>query len=190
MFGNVVNKARLKDLLDRQAIAITGFDPSRMRTIHYPLRPIRVYTRSGQPEGQLTLRHDFSKSASEYTLDEDAYVIVEVLEQISMRQEGIIGHFVLPSHFIDRGLSLVAGRIENPYGQRGEAIRFGVKNLLQQPNYLRKDDTVAYVYFVDLLSLKNEDSYRPTEQEWNLFRRWQTRKEQIGDSGWPTDDVE
>jgi hypothetical protein len=193
MFGNVVNKTRLKDLLERRAVEITGFEASKMRAIHYPLKPVRVYRRGNEDEKgkvELSLCHDFSKTNAEYSFEANEYVIVEVAEQISMRQDGLIGHFVTPSHFIERGLSLVAGRIESPYGQRGEAVRFGLKNLLTQSNHLGKDDTLAYVYFVDLLSLKNDEPYLPTEDEWNLFRRWQTRKERIGDSGWPTDDVD
>lgn len=192
MFGNVVNKTRLKDLLARHAIAVTGFDVSHMRAIHYPLKPIRVYSRGSEDakgKVDLALRHDFSKGKADYILEPNEYAIVEVAEQIAMLQEGLVGHFVTPSHFIDRGLGLVAGRIESPYGQRGEAVRFGLKNLLTQSNHLGREDTLAYVYFVDLLSLKNDDPYIPTEKDWNLFRQWQTRKDRIADSGFPTDEM-
>lgn len=190
MFGNVVNKARLKELMDRQALTITGFEPGKMRAIHYPLKPIRVYERGNEDAKgviERPLKHDFSKSASECPLDPGHYVIVEAHEQIEMKQDGLIGHFVLPSHFIERGLALVAGRIESPYGQKGEAIRFGLKNMLDKPSRLLSTDTLAYVYFVDLLSLRNEDPYKLTSDEEKMFRAWRTRRERIADSGAPGD---
>jgi hypothetical protein len=193
MFGNVINKSRLQDLLERGALLITGFDPKRMRAIHYPLRPIRIYKRGSedaQGNVDLEIKHDFSNKKSDCLLDKNEYVIVEVSEQISMNQEGIVGHFVTPSHFIERDLGLVAGRIESPYGRGGEAVRFGLKNLLDQPNRIQKDDTLAYVYFVDLLSLRNDDPYKLTVDELSLFRKWQNRMTRIADSGWPTDQVD
>ena len=190
VFGNVVNKARLRELIERRAVTITAFVPARMRTIHYPLRPIRVYARGSDDTAGIVERstkHDFSKQSADCPLAPNEYVIVEVSEQIGMHQEGIIGHFVTPSHFIERGLLLIAGRIESPYGQNGEAVRFGIKNLLDKQNHLRKEDTLAYVYFVDLLSLRNDDPYKLTEEELKLFKQWRTRRERIADSGWPTD---
>ena len=186
MFGNVVNMTRLKELMDRQALIITGFEPGRMRAIHYPLRPIRVYERGDENVKGVVerpLKHDFSKVPSECALGPGQYVIVEAHEQIEMKQQGLIGHFVLPSHFIERGLALVAGRIESPYGQKGEAVRFGLKNMLDRANRLLNTDTLAYVYFVDLLSLRNEDPYKLTSDDERLFRAWRTRRERAGDSG-------
>ena len=176
--------------MERHAVTITAFVPARMRTIHYPLRPIRVYARgSNDTSGfvERSIKYDFSKQPADCPLAPNEYVIVEVSEQITMQQEEIIGHFVTPSHFIERGLALIAGRIESPYGQNGEAVRFGVKNLLDKHNHLRKEDTVAYVYFVDLLSLKNEEPYKLTEEDLKLFQQWRTRRERIADSGRPSD---
>lgn len=193
MFGNVVNKARLRELMERHAVTITGFVPARMRTIHYPLRPIRVYARGNDDTNgfvERSTKYDFSKQSAECPLAANEYVIVEVAEQIAMRQESIIGHFVTPSHFIERGLALIAGRIESPYGQSGEAVRFGLKNLLDRQNILRKEDTLAYVYFVDLLSLRNDESYKLTEDELRRFEQWRTRRDRIADSGWPSDENE
>jgi hypothetical protein len=192
MFGNVVNKSRLRDLMNRRAVVITGFDAARMRLIHYPLRPIRVYQRGSEDASghvDVSIKHDFNNKSEDCLLVPNEYVIVEVSEQISMCQEGLVGHFVLPSHFIERGPGLIAGRIESPYGQRNEAVRFGIKNLLDQPNRIAKRDTIAYVYFVDLLSLRNEDPYIPTEKDLDLFRIWRTRRERMGDSGVPTEDM-
>ena len=93
MFGNVVNKTRLKELMDRQALVITGFEPGRMRAIHYPLRPIRVYERGDENVKGVVerpLKHDFSKVPSECALGPGQYVIVEAHEQIEMKQQGLI----------------------------------------------------------------------------------------------------
>jgi hypothetical protein len=59
MFGNVVNKTRLKDLLERRSVEITAFDPSKVRAIHYPLKPVRVYKRGGEDaKGKVELSLD------------------------------------------------------------------------------------------------------------------------------------
>lgn len=128
MFGNVVNKPRLKDLLARQAISIGTFNVAKTRAIHYPLTPVHVYRRGSEDargRAELSLQKDFRTSDAHYVLHPNEYVIIEVLEQITMLQDGLIGHFVTPSHFIERGLGLIAGRIESPYGQRGKARALG-----------------------------------------------------------------
>lgn len=191
MFGNVVNKARLSDLFEKHAISITGYDPKKMRAIHYPLSPVRVYERGSESAKgliSLTLKHDFRNDAEECPLAPNEYVVVEALEQIAMKKDGLVGHFVLPSHFIERGLALVAGRIESPYGQGGEAIRFGIKNMLDKQNRLLKKDKLAYVYFVDLLSLRNEAPYQQDEEEKRIAARW--RRERMADSGVPSEHMD
>ena len=142
--------------MERHAVTITAFFSSAVcGPFIIRLGLIGVYARgSNDTSGfvERSIKYDFSKQPADCPLAPNEYVIVEVSEQITMQQEGIIGHFVTPSHFIERGLALIAGRIESPYGQNGEAGPFGVKNLLDKHNHLRKEDTVAYVYFVDLLS--------------------------------------
>lgn len=189
MFGNVVNKSRLKELIKTGALLITNFRSDEIRTIHYPLRPIRIYSRGDLSENRqanINFRHEFNPGGDPFRLKPDEYVIVEVLERIEMKHQGIVGHFVTPGHFIDRGLGLTAGRIEAPYGQRGEAVRFGIKNNLQVDNYIFPDDTVGFVYFVDLISLRHDNPYKVSQAEFDLFKKWQIKRERAEDDGIPS----
>jgi hypothetical protein len=185
MFGNVVTRKGLKQLIDRHVLDIAGFDTKIMRQIHYPVTGARVYTR-----GNMGIDHTIDvkfrgeiNSKERVVFEPNEYLIIELKERIEMREPGIIGHFVAASHFIEKGLGLVAGRIETPYGKKSEVLRVGVKNLLGIPNFLHHDDKIAYIYFFDILGLLDDESYKMTAREWKQFEQWRIYKENIADSG-------
>lgn len=189
MFGNVVNKNRLQEIIRADGLSISHFRPDHIRTIHYPLRPIRVYNRGDLAENKranVSFKFEFKNKSDPCKLEPNEYVIVEVLERIEMKHQGIVGHFVTPGHFIERGLGLTAGRIEAPYGQNGEAIRFGVTNNLSIENYIFPEDTIGFVYFVDLISLRLDNPYKVSQEEFESFKRWRTKKTAAEDSGIPS----
>ncbi len=165
MFGNLMNNRQIIKACDSREIDITPWDKSLLKSAHYPLTPKILFTK--QPDGTEIQLHNFGKEGSAYVIEENGYVIIEVTEQIKV-SEGIIGQFIPSSNLIEQGFSLTAGRLEHPYGQKGEPIRVGLKNLLNSPNTLKKGERIAYIQFFDLRGLNNIP-IEFTEREWKLI---------------------
>lgn len=167
MFGNMINNNQLKHLIEiEKLIDITPFAPELLKTAHYPLKPKSILKRKN---GAYRAVHNYDTDEETYSLDENEYVLVEVRESIKL-PEGIIGQFVPSSNLIEQGFGITAGRLEYPYGQKGEPIRFGLKNLLNESNELRMDDQLVYVQLFDLRGLDN-NNVQLTNRDIELFSK-------------------
>jgi len=107
--------------------------------------------------GKLDPVHDFKRDGDVFTFPEDKYVVVEIEELIKV-PNGIVGQFVPASSLIELGIGITAGRIEFPYGQENEPIRFGLKNNLSSNTVIKGSEQIAYVQFFDLRSLVGEST--------------------------------
>lgn len=164
MYGTVINNKQILRLSESNLIRIMPFDRSKLQTIHYPLN-IKLISKSNS-DGQFS--EFVLKKNKSYTLAANEYVIVEIDEHIELG-DGIIGEFVPSSNLIEKGLSITCGKLDSEYGQNGETIRFGLKNLLNQEVVLEYDLKIAYVRFFDLRALDN-DPYILSPEERKLWR--------------------
>lgn len=183
MFGTAVNNKSLKDLVVNRTITIVPFNPELIRTIHYPLRVSKVLECLGRNGGEpkFKVRADFTADQDTAMFDAKEYLVVELRERISVC-EGIVGHFVPSSKLVDYGFSLTCGRVEAPYGERGEVIRFGILNNLSLKNSICKDDVIAHVYFTDLRALSNLKYEIPAEDK-KHWEKWIRREKYARDAG-------
>lgn len=176
MFGNLVNNTQLIHLVQiEKLVDITPWDPATLKTAHYPLKPKVIWKRVS---GALKAVHNYERDGDRYSLAENEYVVVEIREHIKV-PEGIIGQFVASSNLIEQGLGITAGRLEFPYGQKGEPIRFGLKNFLNEPNALRMSDQLAYIQLFDLRGLDN-NAVKLTPRDIKLFTMRLTRAKEDG----------
>ena len=152
MFGNLINNKQITDLREAGIITITPFDQKLLKAVHYPLHVKSVYRR--EPDGTWRRRQSFDEDTQPFILEPHEYVVVEIREAVVLK-EGILGQFLTASNLIEGGLGLTAGRIEYPFGQRGETIRFGVCNQLNVPNQINSYHHVAYIQFFDLRGLSS-----------------------------------
>lgn len=81
---------------------------------------------------------------------------------------GIIARFIPPSNLVDQALGLTAGRLEYPFGNNRETLRFGLQNQSEYPAELKSSDYIAYVEFYDLRGLKI-DEVQPTIRDVKIF---------------------
>jgi deoxycytidine triphosphate deaminase len=152
MFGNLVNNRQLLKLLEEHQIRIEPFVEKALGTANYPLHPNRVLNR--QPDGKWVPVHSFADDPNPFHVPANAYVIVEAREVIRLETDGIIGHFIPASNLIEQGFGITCGKIDKKYGTTGgERLRFGMKNLLPEPNPLSAQNRVVHVEFFDLRSL-------------------------------------
>lgn len=167
MFGTLVNNRHLLHLRERGAIKITPFNEKYLKTAHYPLRPEAVFRR--EVDGSLKRAHSFSENKNPYQMNEGEYVVVQIRELIVL-EPGILGEFIPSSNLIEQGLGITAGRLEHPFGQKNEVVRFGLKNFLEAPNEIRADQYLAYIQFFDLRGLSTK-SYELTKRDLELFAK-------------------
>ena len=174
MYGTVINNKQILRLSESNLIRIVPFDKSKLQTIHYPLniKLVSKFNSDGQ-HSEFVLKR--SKS---YTLAPNEYVIVEIDEHIELG-DGIIGEFVPSSNLIEKGISITCGKLDSEYGQKGEAIRFGLKNNLNQEVVLEYDLKIAYVQFFDLRALDNEPYILSPEER----KLWRLRMRKAIDDG-------
>lgn len=189
MLGTIVNNKQLVDLQKSGRVRIHPFDEKKIKTIHYPLTASKFFQCLGREgkEPKFGIKYDFELSAKKADFEPNEYMVVQIKQSITV-DDGIIGHFIPSSKLVDYGFVLTCGRLEAPYGQNGEVIRFGIGNQLGIKNVIHKDEVLAYVYFIDLralTSMKNEMS----PEDKILFQRWQRKLVYAEDSGvHPIDD--
>lgn len=162
MFGNLINNAQLKRLLEDKQLEIEPFSPDDMSLAHYTLHTGRVKERSA--DGTWRTIHDFAEDRNPYVVPPGGYVKVVVAEKIKLRSEFLVGQFSPASNLIEQGFGLVAGKIDKSYGttgeksgRPGEAIEFGLKNHLEVPNAVASRMRTAHVCFFDLRGVKGDD---------------------------------
>jgi deoxycytidine triphosphate deaminase len=109
----------------------------------------------------------FDESHKSFSFAPQKYYLIDILEEIRL-PKGIIGRFIPSSSFIELGLSITAGKIEYPYGQNKERIRFGIFNCLTIETTIFNDYRIAYVEFFDLRGLANLE-YQLTPYDKNIY---------------------
>lgn len=166
MFGNLINNNLIKQLLEQKELEITPMDKSLLQLAQYPLKPHIIYEVFSESEGKQV--HFFSNKNPKFQLKAKTYYWIDVLENIKI-PIGIVGRFIPSSNLIEKGLGLTAGKIENPYGNRGEKIRFGVFNFLDVPVSLNYNDRIAYIQFTDMRGLDNH-VYKPSKYEKEVYQ--------------------
>lgn len=166
MFGTLVANRILKQMIADKEIDIDPFEDSLLKATHYTLQPGRVLTRTVQ--GKWLSEHIFQDSEV-YTLEPNEYVVVEVKQIVRILRDGIVGRFLTTSSHVEGGLLIVAGQIDFKYGAEGEMLRFGVKNLLEVPNELKRSTRLAHMEFFDLRGV-TMDQPKLTRDERNLWR--------------------
>lgn len=175
MLGTIVNNKQLIKLNNQGIIRITPFEPNKIQTIHYPLNIKLIYPIDS--DGELG-RPNILMRNRPYKLAPNEYVVIEIDEHIELGN-GIIGEFIPSSNLIEKGLSLMCGKLDSGYGATGERIRFGLKNLLNQEVVIEYDLKIAYVRFFDLTALDN----LPYELSPEELRLWRIRANKAIDDG-------
>lgn len=177
MFGNLINKNQLIELVREGLVSITPFNEELMQIVHYPLKTGELSVLDEDGERKQT--HDCNKSGKPGSIGPNQYVIVETAEFIKMPTEGIVGQFIPSSKLITKGLGLVCGKISAPYGMKGERTIFGLKNLTDREIQILPDEVIAYVQFFDLRGLRN-DEFLPTPKD---LAEWVKRRKMAADDG-------
>ena len=173
MFGNIANRELLLKMIEQKRITIRPFELKKLRTIHYPLTAGKVLHNSGNSSSgkvMFEVKHDFEEAETPYKFAPNEYAIVKVKESVSVA-EGIVGHFVPSSDFVDFGFQLTAGRVEFPFGANNEQLQFGVRNALDRQNELSNKLLLAYIYFVDLSGLGHEQIQVPDSEKARIARK-------------------
>lgn len=179
MFGNLSTNKQLKTLLEDRCLYIQPFDPSQMKATGYTLNPGRVLRRS--EEGEWDVVHTFSARRDKFEVGPNEYVIVEPKQIVKISKDGIVGRFIAASNNIESGFLVIAGQIDSRYGMSGEALRFGVKNLLDLPNYLMYSSRLVHLEIFDLRGSSSDPVGSTPERE----EIWRSR---IRDPRWERDD--
>ncbi len=165
MFGNLINNSLIKDLIKRKDLEITPYDDKLLQVAQYPLRAHIIYEIPSENETKQI--HFFTEKESKFTLKSKTYYCIDVYETIKL-PVGIVGRFIPSSNLIEKGLGLTAGKIEKPFGDKGEKIRFGLFNYLDSPVTLKFNDRIAYIQFMDLRGLDNHE-YNQTKYEKKIY---------------------
>ena len=163
MFGTLVTKGQLIKLVENDKVKITPFDPTRAQPAHYPIDAGIIYRRNGE---EWKPEHDF-RSKKEFVFEQSEYCVVEVAQSIVLAS-GYAGQFIPSSNLVEQGFSLVAGKVTYPFGQRGEKIRFGIKNMLTSKNKLKAVDRIAYLQLFDFSAL-DHINYELDERDVRVF---------------------
>ena len=148
MYGNVITNHQLRNLLRANCITIDPFQEKYLKAAAYTLTPGRVLRRG--EDGEYDVVHTFGKRRQNFTLRGGEYVIIEAREKVAIREHGIVGTFATASTNIENGLLIVAGQIDSQYGVKGEALRFGLKNLLEVENEISIDTRLVHLQLVDM----------------------------------------
>ena len=172
MFGNTISNSQISALVKKNELVIAPFDTERLTTAHYCLSPLRLFD-----EDAREIICDFLNEPVA-TLKPGVYYKLEV-DTLIVVPKGIVGVFTTSSTLIEMGISLHAGRIDWPYGQHGEPIRFGLKNETTREKALQRDTRVAHVEFRDLRGLE----LLPFDVSPSDLRAWLVRKWRAADDG-------
>lgn len=174
MFGNLINNTQIKALIREKSLIITPYDLKLLQLAQYPLTPLFIWKVISQDEGKQV--HYFTEKQNEFTLDAKSYYWVDINETVRL-PVGIVGRFIPSSNLIEKGIGLTAGKIEKPYGDKGERIRFGIYNYLDTPVVLKFNERIAYIQFMDLRGLDNYE-YKLTQYDNDVYE--DRRGQQIG----------
>lgn len=180
MYGNVVTNSQLRALRNSNCLSINPFQEQNLKSAAYTLNPGRILKRG--TDNEFDVVHSFSAKRGAYVMKAGEYVVVEPKQSIIIRSRGIIGTFITASTNIESGLLLVAGQIDSLYGTQGEALRFGLKNLLDEPNEITSSTRLVHLQLIDMRgSAADPVKLNKAAQEvWEIRRRDENWDEQHG----------
>ena len=179
MFGNLSTNRQIQRLRDERCLSIEPFDVGSLKATGYTLNPGRILRRSS--EGEWEVVHTLTQAKATFEIAPDEYIIVEPRQSIRIAVDGIVGRFVPASNNIEGGLLVVAGQIDSKYGMSGESLRFGVKNLLNVPNYLTNKTRLVHLEIFDIRGSTADPLQKSQSQE----ELWKSR---ISNPNWERDD--
>lgn len=162
MYGNVVTNKQIRDLIRSNCLDISDFEDENLKEAAYTLNPGKTMTIGD--DGEVENITPLTKRRT-YTIAPNAYVVVEARQKIAIRVPGIIGTFITASTNIEHGLLVIAGQIDSRYGMRSEALRFGVKNLLDVPNEITLSTRLVHMQLIDLRGSASDNGPRPRQAE-------------------------
>lgn len=165
MFGNLINNSLIKELIKEKQLSITPIDLRLLQLAQYPLRPLIVWEVKSENEGRQV--HYFTEKDNKFTLKPKTYYWIDVYESIKLPL-GIVGRFISSSNLIEKGLILTSGKIEKPFGEQGERIRFGLYNVLENSTTLEFINRIAYIQFMDLRGMDNHE-YKMTNYDKQVY---------------------
>ena len=181
MYGNVLTNRQLSRLMADKSLQIRPFVTSSLKEAAYTLNPGRILRLSAA--GRWNVVHIFNDTEPDFRLEADEYVIVEPLQAVTITVDGIIGTFIQASTNVEEGLLVVAGQIDSKYGTRGEALRFGVKNLFSKPNAISLKTRLVHLQLIDLRGSTADPVVRTQQQEQTWDARRRTRFERDDSDG-------
>lgn len=165
MKGTTINNKEIIKLISEGFLKINPFDNTRLQIAQYPLSPKSIWEVKSENVGEKV--YDFSSRETSFNLKPKTFYWIEIYESIKV-SKGIVGRFIPASILIEKGLNLVYGKIEYPYGENGEKIKFGLFNYLDVSTSLKFDERIAYIEFIDLRGFENDD-YIPTKYDENIY---------------------
>jgi deoxycytidine triphosphate deaminase len=174
MFGNLINNSQIKRLISNRSLSIRPYNPQLLQLAQYPLNPLIVSEVLSENDGKQV--HYFTEKNSTFRLNAKSYYWIDINEMIVL-PVGIVGRFIPSSNLIEKGLALTAGKVEKPFGDNGERIRFGIYNYLETPVSIDFNTRIAYIQFMDLRGLDNYE-YKMTKYDIDTYN--DRRGEQIG----------
>ena len=171
MYGNVVTNRQLRALIESNCLSITPFEEKNIKAAAYTLSPGRILRRGG--DGEYEDAYHFSTKRRSFVLKANEYVLVEPRQAVIISRPGIIGTFITASTNVEKGLMVVAGQIDSLYVTNKEALRFGIKNLLDEPNEVNISTRLVHLQLIDMRGSATDDvkMSQAAKDVWEIRRR-------------------
>lgn len=182
MYGNVLTNRQISRLHSERLLQIRPFSPDALKEAAYTLNPGRILRMNSA--GRWSVVHSLLEDGSTFELAPHEYVIVEPSQSVMITVEGIIGAFIQTSTNVEEGLLVVAGQIDSKYGTRGEALRFGVKNLFDRSNTISLQTRLVHLQLIDLRG-STSDPVTLTRQQERVWDARRDKKHERDDSDGP-----
>lgn len=168
MQGQLLNNKQIDELVKNRTIEIKpNYDVSNLQIAQYPLTPSVIFEIQAEETYREIFR--FSEKKQAFILEPKKYYIIDMLESVIL-PKGIIGRFLPSSNLIEKGIVITTGKIEHPYGQKGEKVRFGLFNCLDFESKLEFNTRIAYIQFIDLRGSMSL-SYNLTEYDKSTYSK-------------------
>ena len=146
-----MNNKQIDELIRQGIIELyPSYESTKLQIAQYPLFPMAVLELDRDLKIKEVFRFDHLNHT--FYLKPKKYYLVDVVEDIKL-PVGIIGRFIPSSNCIEKGITLTTGKIEYPFGQNREKIRFGIFNCLETETTIEKESRIAYIQFFDLRGL-------------------------------------
>ena len=180
MSGSLLTNLQIERLINKRTIEIRPFEKERCQLAHYPIDPETIWIRE---QSKWVYAHSFRDNQEPYVISPNGYVLVEIRQHIALA-DGYVGTFLPASNLIEMGLSITAGKISFPFGQKNERIRFGLKNNLEDSVAIGPAHLVAYIQIFDI-SKSERTPYQLNDRDNRLY---EIRHARANDDGVNYDD--